>query len=334
MMRKILEYLFTEKTLTKNEAKKLMTKISKEKINEYQIIALLSIYNMRCPTVEEIIGFHQAIMDLSIKIDFKEFNAINIVGTGGNEKNTFNISTLVCFVIAGLGIKVIKHGNYNFTSVTGSSNILEKLGYKFTIEENKLKNQLEKAGICYLHAPYFHPVLKKMVIPRRKLGFRTIFNTIGPLLMVGVTKNLLLGVNRIELARTYNYIFQNYFLKKNNYSIIHSLDGYDEITLTSNVKCYTSKGEKFYLLKELNKRNINVSISELEGGKNIEENVSLFLNILSGGGTAFQKEIILINSAFALNLLNSNGIEKNYKKAKYSLESGNAKNVLKKLLNL
>ncbi|WP_185849416.1 anthranilate phosphoribosyltransferase [Blattabacterium cuenoti] len=332
-MKKILENLFLEKTLTKQEAKNLFIELSEGRINNTQVIAIATIYNMRTPTLEEIIGFKQAMMELSIKINLTEFNAIDIVGTGGDRKNTFNISTLACFIVAGTGEKVIKHGSFNSSSTTGSSNILKGLGYHFTNKEENLKNQLEKVGICYLHAPIFHPILKTISIARKELGVRTIFNTLGPLLNPGNPKNQLLGVNNLELARIYYYMYQN---TNNNYAIVHSLDGYDEITLTSDIKCYTPKGERFYSIEELEigGKKIRVNPDELKGGKNTEENIRIFISVLSGEGTLSQNEVVLTNATFALSLLNQDSFENNYDKAKHSLKSGKAKNILKKLLSL
>ncbi|WP_041178705.1 anthranilate phosphoribosyltransferase [Blattabacterium cuenoti] len=332
-MNKILESLFLEKTLTKQEAKNLLIELSNGKINQTQAVAIATIYNMRSPTLEEILGFKQAMMELSIKINLTEFNAIDIVGTGGDGKNTFNISTLACFIVAGTGEKVIKHGSFNSTSITGSSNILKGLGYHFTNKEENLKNQLDKVGICYLHAPIFHPVLNIISGIRKELGVKTIFNTLGPLLNPGKPKNQLLGVNNLELARIYYYMYQN---TKNNYAIIHSLDGYDEITLTSDIKCYSTKGERFYSIEELKigKKKVKVNPDELKGGKNTEENIRIFISVLSGEGTLAQNEVVLTNATFALCLLNQDSLENNYDKARRSLKSGKAKNILKKLLSL
>ncbi len=329
----ILENLFLEKTLTKQEAKNLFVELSKGKINQTQAIAVATIYNMRSPTLEEMLGFQQAMMELSIKVDFKEFNAIDIVGTGGDGKNTFNISTLACFIVAGTGEKVIKHGSFSSSSITGSSNLLKGLGYHFTNNEENLKNQLDKVGICYLHAPIFHPILQNISILRKELGVKTIFNTLGPLSNPGKPKNQLLGVNNLEMARIYYYMYQN---TKNNYAIIHSLDGYDEITLTSDIKCYTPKGERFYSIGELEigKKKIKVSPYELKGGKNTKENIRTFVSILSGEGTLAQNEVVLTNATFALSLLNKDSLENNYDKAKRSLKGGQAKSILKKLLSL
>lgn len=328
-MKNILNYLFENNTLSKENAKNIIINIYKEKFNYTQISALATIYNMRSPTIEEIKGFQQALLELCIKINLKEFNAIDIVGTGGEKKHTFNISTISCFIIAGLGEKVIKHSNYSSSSITGASNILEKLGYIFTNNEYKLKKQLEKIGICFLHAPIFHPAIKKVISIRQQMGTKTFFNILGPLLNPSNPTNQVLGVNNLEIAKIYHYLYQK---TEKNYIIIHSLDGYDEITLTNNFICYSQKGEKIYSPEELGKKKI--SLNSIKSGNNLEENVSIFIKILSGKGTLDQNKVVLTNTAFALTLLNKNSFEENYIKANNVLKSGKAKEILKKLLNI
>ncbi|AWU44027.1 anthranilate phosphoribosyltransferase [Blattabacterium sp. (Cryptocercus kyebangensis)] len=328
-MKNTLNNLFLDKYLTKKEAKNLFRKLLKREINKSQIISILTVYNMRSPTLEEMIGFRQALMESCIQVNLTEFNAIDIVGTGGDGKNTFNISTVACFIVAGTGEKVIKHGNFGFSSRTGSSNILKKLGYDFTNKEEKLRNQLDKVGFCYLHSPIFHPSLDILSTTRKELGIKTVFNTLGPLINPSNPKNQLLGVNNLESARIYYYMYQK---TKNNYAIIHSLDGYDEISLTTDIKCYTPKGETFYSIEDFGRN--KVIPEELKGGKNTEENTRIFMNILSGEGTLAQNEVVLINATFALSILNKDSIKNNYEKAKHSLKSGMAKKILKKLLSL
>nr|WP_201260568.1 anthranilate phosphoribosyltransferase [Blattabacterium sp. (Cryptocercus kyebangensis)] len=329
MIKNTLNNLFLDKYLTKKEAKNLFRKLLKREINKSQIISILTVYNMRSPTLEEMIGFRQALMESCIQVNLTEFNAIDIVGTGGDGKNTFNISTVACFIVAGTGEKVIKHGNFGFSSRTGSSNILKKLGYDFTNKEEKLRNQLDKVGFCYLHSPIFHPSLDILSTTRKELGIKTVFNTLGPLINPSNPKNQLLGVNNLESARIYYYMYQK---TKNNYAIIHSLDGYDEISLTTDIKCYTPKGETFYSIEDFGRN--KVIPEELKGGKNTEENTRIFMNILSGEGTLAQNEVVLINATFALSILNKDSIKNNYEKAKHSLKSGMAKKILKKLLSL
>lgn len=326
-MKDILQHLFEYKTLNKEDARKVLIKMSQNKVNEAQLAALSVIYNMRPPTLQEIEGFRQALLELSLKIDITEFNAIDIVGTGGDKKNTFNISTLACFIVAGTGEKVIKHGNYSSSSVTGSSNILEKMGYIFTNDENVLKNQLEKAGICYLHAPLFHPLLKKTIKVRKNLKIKTFFNMLGPLLNPSNPTNIFLGVNDLQVARLYYYLYQQ---TNNKYAIIHSIDGYDEISLTADFKCYTPYGESIFSPETLGKKRIHCK--EIIGGKNTEENKHIFINIISGNGTLSQNNVVLTNAAFALGILNNKSFKDNYEIVKYSLESGKAKIVLKRFL--
>lgn len=327
-MKHILEYLFSYKTLNKIEAKNILINMLEDKFNDSQIAVLVTIYNMRPPILEEIKGFQEALLELSIKIDLTEFNGIDIVGTGGDGKNTFNISTLACFIVAGAGEKVIKHGNYSASSITGSSNILEKLGHVFTNEEEKLKKQLEKSGICYLHAPLFHLAFKKICLVREKINIKTFFNMLGPLLNPSNTKNHLFGVNDLQIARLYHYLYQQ---TDDNYAIINSFDGYDEISLTGDFKCYTQEGEYIYSPEILGKKKINEK--ELIGGKNTEENTRIFVDILSGKGTISQNTVVLTNAAFALGILNRESFENNYAKAEEALKNGKAKNVLNKFLD-
>lgn len=326
-MKDILQHLLEYKTLSKEDARKILIQMSQNKFNEAQLAALSIIYNMRPPTLKEIEGFRQALLELCLTIDMTEFNAIDIVGTGGDKKNTFNISTLACFIVAGTGAKVIKHGNYSASSVTGSSNILEQMGYIFTNNENILKQQLENSGICYLHAPLFHPLLKQTIEVRKKLNIKTFFNVLGPLLNPSHPTNLFIGVNDLQVARLYHYLYQQ---TNNNYMIIHSLDGYDEISLTADFKCYTQYGENIFSPENLGKKRIqNI---EITGGKNTEENKEIFMNIISGNGTTSQNNVVLTNAAFALQVLNNKSFEENYESVKYSLASGQAKYVLKKFL--
>jgi anthranilate phosphoribosyltransferase len=326
-MKKILTYLFEQNNLNLDLAKSLLIDLSIGKFNTEQKAVLISIYNMLSLSLNEIEGFRQALLYLCLQLNLNAFNAIDIVGTGG-DKNTFNISTLASFVVAGAGEKVIKHGNYASSSLTGSSNILEMLGCKFTTDINRLKNLLEKAGICFLHAPLFYPSIKKITSIRKNIGTKTFLNVLGPLLNPSDNQYKFIGVNNLELARIYYFFLQK---TKKKYSIIHSLDGYDEISLTGQFKCYTNEGVYNYFPQFLGC--LLVDPKDLKGGKSSEENKNIFLKIISGNGTIYQNEVVIVNAAFALELINKEDWRSNYNRAKESLESGKAKKSLKLFLD-
>ena len=240
-MKKILQYLFEHKTLTRASAKDVLVNIGKGLYNEHEVTAFMTVYLMRSITIEELQGFQDALLELCVKADLNEFDTIDIVGTGGDGKNTFNISTLACFIVAGTGQKVAKHGNYGASSISGSSNVMEQLGYKFSTDNGKLKNEIEQANICFLHAPLFHPALKSVGPIRKNLAMRTFFNMLGPMANPAHPKYQLVGVYSLEMARIYNYLLQ---LSGKPFTIIHSLDGYDEISLTNDTKVITNEGEE------------------------------------------------------------------------------------------
>lgn len=324
-MKKIFHYLVKKKKLSIEVAKSLLLDIGI--FNTEQIASLNNIYYMRPISINEIEGFHQTLLYLCLQINLNDFNAIDIVGTGGS-KNTFNISTLASFVVAGAGEKVIKHGNYASSSKAGSANILEMLGYKFTTTVNSLQNVLEKTGICFLYSPLFYPSIKKIALIKQNIGTRNILNLLGSLLNTSKNQYKLIGVNNMEIARVYYY-----YLQKTNkkYSIIHNLDGYDEISLTGPYKCYTYSGEYNYSSQTLGC--LLLQPKDIKGGKSFEENKSLFLEIISGNGTKAKNEAVIVNAAFGFGLINKEDWESNYTKAKESLESGKAKKYLKKLLD-
>lgn len=328
-MKKILNYLFKKKNLTLEVAKSILIDMSIGNFNTLQIAALTSLYNynMRLSSINEIEGFRQALLYLCLQININTNNAIDIVGTGG-DKNTFNISTLASFVVAGAGEKVIKHGNYASSSKTGSSNILKMLGCKFTTDGIFLKKKLEKTGICFLHAPLFYPSIKKIALIRKNVGTKNILNTLGPLLNPSENQYQLLGVSNLEIANIYYFLLKK---TKKKYSIIHSLDGYDEISLTGTFKCYTPEGEYNYSPQKIGC--LLLQPKDIKGGKSIEENKRIFLDIMEGNGTKAQNEVVIVNAAFALSIINKENWEYNYTRAKESLESGKAKKSLKKFLD-
>jgi anthranilate phosphoribosyltransferase len=329
-MKKILQYLFEHKTLSREQAKEVLVNVGKGVYNEHEVTAFMTVYLMRSITIEELQGFQDALLELCVKVDLNGFELIDIVGTGGDGKNTFNISTLACFIVAGTGQKVAKHGNYGASSVSGASNVMEQLGYKFKNENDKLKKEVQEAGICFLHAPLFHPALKTVGPIRKNLAMRTFFNMLGPMVNPATPKYQLVGVYNLEMARVYNYLLQ---LTGRAFTIIHGLDGYDEISLTNDTKVITNEGEKIMTPEQLGKR--MVTPADISGGNSVEEAAGIFAGIVKGEGTWAQNAVALANAAMALNCT---GKYKNYNEAYnaavQSLESGKANEALKKLISM
>lgn len=329
-MKKILQHLFEHKSLTKEKAKEVLINISTGTYNESEIASFITVYLMRSITIDELQGFRDALLQLCVPVDLQGHELIDIVGTGGDGKNTFNISTLSCFIVAGTGNKVAKHGNYGATSISGSSNVMEQLGYTFTNNNSRLSKEIEEANICFLHAPLFHPALKVVGPIRKNLGVRTFFNMLGPMVNPAFPKHQLVGVYNLEMARIYNYLLQQ---TDKNFTIIHSLDGYDEISLTGDTKVITNKGEKIMTPFELGKRII--SASDIYGGNTVEEAAKIFITILKGEGTWAQNAVVLANSAMALQCMDKYGsYDDCYQMAVESLESGKALQALTKLKSI
>jgi anthranilate phosphoribosyltransferase len=329
-MKKILQLLFEHKTLSRSLAKEVLVNIGKGVYNEHEVTAFMTVYLMRSITIEELQGFQDALLELCVKVDMNGFDVIDIVGTGGDGKNTFNISTLACFIVAGTGQKVAKHGNYGASSVSGASNVMEQLGYKFKNDNDKLKKEVEEAGICFLHAPLFHPALKTVGPIRKNLAMRTFFNMLGPMVNPATPKYQLVGVYNLEMARVYNYLLQP---AGKSFTIIHGLDGYDEISLTNDTKVITNEGEKIMTPEQLGKR--MVAPGDITGGNSVEDAAKIFSTILKGEGTWAQNAVVLANAAMALQCTGKyKKYEEAYNDAVKSLESGAASNALNKLISL
>jgi anthranilate phosphoribosyltransferase len=327
-MKKILNKLFEHKTLTQSEARQVMLDIGKGAYNEPELAAFITVYLMRSITIEELTGFREALLEICLPVSFSDNNTIDIVGTGGDGKNTFNISTLACFIVAGAGFKVTKHGNYGVSSISGSSNVMEMLGYRFSSDQQKLQNELDDAGICFLHAPLFHPALKMVAGIRRNLGLRTFFNLLGPLVNPAQPRYQVIGVYNAETARYYSYLLQQ---GNTHYCIIHTMDGYDEISLTDDAKIINRSGERIMSPEALGKR--TVFAQDLSGGNSPEEAAKIFLNILNGNGTWAQNAVALANAAVAIQCIGEmEDYETAYRKAVESLESGKAKKVFERLI--
>ena len=329
-MKAILNKLYKHERLSKSEATQVLKDIASEQYNAAHLASFMTVFMMRPITADELSGFRNALKELSIKVDLLDYNTIDIVGTGGDGKNTFNISTLTSFVVAGTGQKVAKHGNYSVSSQSGSSDMLESFGYNFTNDESVLREHLEKANICFLHAPKFHPAMKAVGPTRKALALKTFFNMLGPLVNPSSPKNHMLGTFNLEIARLYNYILQE---ENVNYGIVHALDGYDEISLTSGFKFFTKKGEQIINPEDLGQKRIQQS--EIYGGNSIADAAKIFKSILEGGGTEAQNNVVLTNAAFALKIVDeTKSFETAFSEAKDSLFGLKAKRTLEKLLSI
>jgi anthranilate phosphoribosyltransferase len=326
-MKAILNQLFEQQRLSEQQAYDVLTKIGNGAYNSSQIASFLTVFLMRNISVDELKGFQKAMLDLCLKVDFSEFNTIDLCGTGGDGKNTFNISTITSFVVAGAGYKVAKHGNYGVSSNCGSSNVLEYLGYKFTNDESLLKKQIDTANFCMMHAPLFHPAMKNVGPIRAELGVKTFFNMLGPIVNPSFPKNQMVGVFNLELARIYNYLLQG---SDKNYKIVHSLDGYDEISLTGKFKMISNKGEDLILPNQIGFDQLNPEA--IYGGETIKDAANIFINILDNKGTKAQEDVVLANSAYAIQCFESTkSFEECKSLATDSLKSGNAYRTLKQV---
>lgn len=330
MIKEILEQLFEHQTLNREEAKAALTEIANGKCNNSEISAFISVYLMRSIKVEELAGFRDALLELCTPVDLSEFNTIDLCGTGGDKKDTFNISTLSSFVVAGAGGKVAKHGNYAVSSTCGSSNVMEALGYKFKNDVPRLREEMEKTGICFLHAPLFNSAMKNVAPIRRELGVKTFFNMLGPMINPSFPKNQMVGVYSLEISRLYNYIYQQ---TKTNFIILYSLDGYDEISLTSDFKITSRELEQVMSPSMLGLKTLKPE--ELYGGKTVDDATKIFMDVLTNHGTSAQTQAVIANSAMGLKCITpSKSFEDCVGEAKESLESGKALNALKKLISL
>ncbi len=329
-MKAILNKLYNHERLSKSEAKKILTDIASEKYNEAHLASFMTVFMMRPITVDELSGFRDALKELSVKVDLSDYNTIDIVGTGGDGKDTFNISTLTSFIVAGTGQKVAKHGNYSVSSQSGSSDMLESFGYNFTNDEGVLREHLEKANICFLHAPKFHPAMKAVSPTRKALALKTFFNMLGPLVNPSSPKNHMLGTFNLEIARLYNYILQEEDI---NYGIIHGLDGYDEISLTSGFKFFSKNGEQIINPEDLGQKRIQQT--EIFGGNSVTDAAKIFKTIIEGKGTEAQNNVVLTNAAFALTIVDElKPFDTAFAEAKDSLFGLRAKQTLEKLVSL
>ena len=328
-MKEILNRLTQHETLQKEEASSILFQIAKGAYNPSQIASFLTVFMMRSITLEELEGFREALLELCVAIDLSEFTPIDLCGTGGDGKDTFNISTLSSFITAGAGVKVAKHGNYGVSSGCGSSNVLEHLGIKFSNKEDFLRRCIDQAGICVLHAPLFHPAMKNVAPIRRELGVKTFFNMLGPLVNPAFPKNQLTGVFNLELARLYGYLFQK---TDQNFTILYALDGYDEISLTGPARAIRKSGES-----TINPQDFGVeplSEKQIIGGNTVSSSAAIFMSVLDGKGTTAQNNVVSANAAMAIATATDCTPIEGFEKAKISLMSGKAYQAFKTLQKL
>lgn len=328
-MKTILNNLFEHNTLDRDSAKEILVRLTRGEFNHSQVAAFLTVFLMRHITLEELAGFRDAMLELCLPVPLDEYDAIDLCGTGGDGKSTFNISTLSSFVVAGAGIKVAKHGNYGVSSICGSSNLLQHFGYEFSSDINRIRTEIEDVGICFLHAPLFHPAMKSVAPIRKELGVKTFFNMLGPMVNPSKPKHQMVGVFSLELARLYNYLFQQQPEKR--YAIVHSHDGYDEVSLTSPFTLYTHLDENIIKPSDLGFSKLNSE--QLSGGETVEESADIFLKILKGEGTKAQVSAVLANSGLAIQCAKeSQSLVDSIAMARETLESGKALRTFERLL--
>ena len=328
-MKELLNRLINQEKISKQEAKDVLVNISNGLYNSSQIASFLTVYMMRSISVDELDGFREALLNLCLPIDLSAYNTVDLCGTGGDGKDTFNISTLSSFVTAGAGVKVAKHGNYGVSSTCGSSNVLEFLGVKFSNEQDLLEKAIDQAGICVLHAPLFHPAMKNVAPIRKELGVKTFFNMLGPMVNPSFPKNQIVGVFNLELARMYSYLYQN---KDKNYAILHDLAGYDEISLTDKTKIITNDEDKMFSPSDLGI--LKIEQQDIYGGRTVKDSANIFMEILNGMGTEAQNNVICANAGMAISVVNKVDHTEGFFLAKESLESKKALDSFKKLVEL
>jgi len=328
-MKTLLNRLINYEQLDQKEARDVLVAISEGKHNPSQIAAFLTVFMMRPISLQELEGFRDALLELCIPVSIEDYNTIDLCGTGGDGKNTFNVSTLASFVTAGADVMVSKHGNYGVSSISGSSNVLEHLGIAFSNNPDYLRRCLDEAGICILHAPLFHPAMKEVAPIRRELGVKTFFNMLGPMVNPAFPKNQIVGVFNLELARLYGYLYQK---GSKNYSIVHALDGYDEISLTGGAKVFSNAMEQILYPEDLNL--VQLSPESIYGGATVAAAATIFTDVLQGKGSRQQNDVVCANAGLAIATAQGCSLKEGVQIAQESLKSGQAFIRFKKLKEL
>lgn len=319
--------MISHKSLPQEVARQVLVNIASARYNPSQVSAFMTVYMMRSITVGELQGFRDAMLELCVPVKFDQ-PVMDLCGTGGDGKNTFNISTLSSFVVAAAGQPVAKHGNYGVSSVSGSSNILEHFGYQFTNDIDSLKRSLDENNICFMHAPLFHPAMKNVAPIRKELGVKTFFNMLGPMVNPAFPPKQLVGVFSLELARQYGYLYQQ---TNKDFLILHSIDGYDEVSLTGGVKYFSNEGETLLEPSEFGLKKL--TIADIRGGETVEESARIFMSVLEGKGTPAQNAVVAANAGMALYCADRNqSLPEAVAKAAEVLKSGTALKTFKKLI--
>jgi anthranilate phosphoribosyltransferase len=329
-MKQILNRLFEHQYLSSEEAAEIMHHIGEGNYNDDQIAAFITVFLMRSITIDELAGFQQALIEQANPVDLSDFDPIDIVGTGGDGKNTFNISTLSCLVLAGAGYKVSKHGNYGATSISGASNVMEQHGVRFTTDVDRLRRSIDQSNLAYLHAPLFNPAMKAVAPVRKALGVLTFFNLLGPLVNPVRPKKQCLGVYNLKMARLYEYMYQQTGI---DFAIIHSLDGYDELSLTGDMKIVSNHGHLVLRPQDLGFQPVDPTL--LYGGDSVQEASALFDRVLENKVAEGVKNVVLANSAVAMQVVEpALRFEEAVAKSRESLESGKALQQFKRFIEL
>jgi anthranilate phosphoribosyltransferase len=327
-MKQVLQQLIEHKALSKDTARQVLINITKGAYNSSQMAAFMTVYLMRNITVQELDGFREAMLELCLVPELGTDQVIDLCGTGGDGKDTFNISTLASFVVAGAGYKVAKHGNTGVSSICGSSNVMAHLGYTFTNDSAHLRTKLEQTNICFLHAPLFHQAMKEVAPIRKDLGVKTFFNMLGPMINPAKPHFQMVGVFSLELLRLYTYLYQQ---TQKRFVLLHALDGYDEVSLTGAFKMVTPQGEQILQPSDLGLP--TYLESDLAGGSTIEASAEIFMNVLEGRGTAAQQDAVLANAGLGIFCADERlTVQEGIQKARQSLTSGAALKTFQSLL--
>ena len=330
-MKEILNRVINHEMLTREETKNILVGITQGRYAEEQITALLTALQMRGVSVDELLGFRDGILETGVPVPLDCDRYIDVVGTGGDRKNTFNISTTSCFVIAGAGYKVAKHGNYSATSTSGASNVIANHGVTFTDDIDKLNKCINECGIVYLHAQLFAKAMKFVGPIRKALQFPTCFNLLGPIVNPSKPQCQMLGVANLDQMRLYNNVYRKIGV---DYAIVNSIDGYDEISLTSDFKVVTNDYERIFSPEEIGMK--VAKPEELRAGASEQEAMEIFDNVLNNKALEAQKNIVIANAGFAIQVLEKGqkSIEECMNIARESIDSGKALETFKKFVEL